>query len=97
MCLRTVKVANNFFPTGCYARMNIKYGSDLYNLLDSLHVEAIKQLTHSFVINFNREMSYEIMKFTVLQLRTPDYKIPQESTSIPACVNFGFSVFKFKI
>lgn len=47
-------MANNFFQTGCYARMNIKYDSDLYHLLDSLHVEAIKQLKHSLVISFNQ-------------------------------------------
>lgn len=35
-------------------------------------------------------MGYEIIVFTVLNLCTPDNKTPQQSTSIPACVNFGF-------
>lgn len=54
MCLRTVKMANNFFDTGFYASTEIKYVSGLYHLLDPLHIAAIKQLIHSFAIDFNK-------------------------------------------
>lgn len=54
MCLRTVKMANNFFDTGCYASMEINYVSGLYHLLGPLYVAAIKQLVHSFAIDFNK-------------------------------------------
>lgn len=47
-------MASSFFDTGCYASLDIKYGSGLYHLLDLLRVGAIKQLVHSFAINFSK-------------------------------------------
>lgn len=76
--------------TGCHASMNTKYGSASRLLLNALDVAAIKQLLHSFAIDFNKEISHQIIIFTVLNQCAPDYKNPQHSMSVPARVNSGF-------
>lgn len=53
VCLKTTEMENNF-KTGCYTIMNIKYGSDLYHLVEAFDVAAIKLLMHSFAIHFNK-------------------------------------------
>lgn len=76
--------------TGCSASRNTKYGSALCLFLDALDVAARKKLVHPSANNFNKQMSHQIITFTVLNLCAPDYKNPQYSMSKSARVNFGF-------